>query len=113
MDLLYSQIPPAFLKNIIGEFDARAGISAASSDIKDDRLARLVAKLNLVETFLQQADLIGDADNPKSYFNGTHPMYWGVRNRGELEFVFFGGGTLKTVVGLGGSCRHLQRISDE
>ena len=81
---------------------------------------RLYAKLRSVIKYIDRNIEVGTIDNPKSYFRGALPMSWGVLGTNPLmgldkyieDVVYFGGYTQKTIIGLGGSARHLTSIQD-
>lgn len=77
----------------------------------DDGQADATSKLQRVLGELQRAGRIGTVDEPKEYFGGTIPMRWGPYVDSfipaESPLVYFGGGTEQTIVGLGGSAKHV------
>lgn len=115
INMLFSQLPKSFTRKITDEIKFRASIFRASVEARIgektnpqfSNFTELLSRLKSIERFLHDEDLIGDVDQPKSYIEGIHHMHWGVKNVNGLEFVFFGGGTLKSLFGFGGSCRHL------
>jgi hypothetical protein len=69
------------------------------------------AKLDAVLADLARAGRIGAIDEPKEYFAGAMPMRWGPcafpYRPTPSPLVYFGGATETTVVGLGGSAKHV------
>ena len=69
-----------------------------------DRVLRLQEALNKLE---QNAD-VGPVEEPRAYVHGRMAMRWDVLTAGDdSSLVFFGGRDVGTVVGLGGSVRHV------
>ena len=72
-----------------------------------------IGKLDAVLADLARGSRIGTIDEPKEYFAGTMPMRWGpcafphVSQLTPSPLVYFGGTTETTVVGLGGSAKHV------
>ncbi|MGE5113062.1 MAG: DUF7019 family protein [Acidobacteriaceae bacterium] len=70
------------------------------------------AKLAAIVAYLDSKECIGTVDEPKEYFRGRMPMRWGIyedhgRPEEEPPLVYFGGFSGKTILGLGGSTRHV------
>jgi hypothetical protein len=108
VDQLYAQIPPRLrdrlatkltidLKLIKGEFEGRQPQES------------LFSKLDIVRSYLNDEELIGTIYQPKTFFGGELQLSWGPYEdpRSKAEFVYFGGQTNDTVVGLGGSMKHV------
>ncbi|MDN3258626.1 SAVMC3_10250 family protein [Streptomyces sp. CSDS2] len=67
-----------------------------------------VSRLDRVLKRLEKDDAIGTVEEPGPFFCGRLPMRWGALAHGDdMSLVFFGGLTGHTVVGLGGSTRHV------
>jgi hypothetical protein len=72
-----------------------------------------IGKLEAILADLARGGRIGTVDEPKEYFAGSMPMHWGpcwFSNIFHLDFsglVYFGGVSNTTVVGLGGSGKHV------
>jgi hypothetical protein len=72
-----------------------------------------IAKLDALLADLARGGRIGTIDEPKEYFAGAMPMRWGpcafpsVPQLTPSPLVYFGGATETTVVGLGGSAKHV------
>jgi hypothetical protein len=72
-----------------------------------------IGKLDAILADLGQGGRIGTIDEPKEYFAGTIPMRWGpcafelAPQLTPSPLVYFGGATKRTVVGLGGSAKHV------
>ena len=50
---------------------------------------------------------VGTVDEPRTYFKEVLPMRWGSPIDATKEVVYFGGYTDKTILGLGGSLKHI------
>jgi Family of unknown function (DUF7019)/TIR domain len=70
-------------------------------------------KLDAVLSDLARSGHIGTIDEPKEYFSGALPMRWGpcvfpyFPELTPSPLVYFGGATQTTIVGLGGSAKHV------
>jgi hypothetical protein len=109
VDQLYAQIPRSLrdriaakftidLKLIKGEFEGRQGQES------------LFSKLEVVRNYLESEELIGSVDDPRDFFAGTMPLSWGIYGYDKQrtsEFVYFGGQTQRTILGMGGSLHHV------
>jgi Family of unknown function (DUF7019) len=80
---------------------------------RDARDPDYVYKLEAALARLARAGRIGTIDEPKEYFAGDIPMRWGpcvfpfVPDLTPSPLVYFGGATETTIVGLGGSAKHV------
>jgi hypothetical protein len=80
-----------------------------------DDLQQLYARLHAVVDYIDSTGEVGTIDNPKSYFRGKLPMSWAILGAypelgldAHLEgVVYFGGKTQQTILGLGGSAKHV------
>lgn len=105
IDMLLPQIDPAFA----GRRGAEIGVSLSVLSLKrtaehagNDRTGRLE---RVVRHLHDHGDL-GSVDEPGQFFWGMLPVRWG-RFPAAASLVFAGGRSGDTVVGLGGSGRHL------
>lgn len=107
VDMLLPQIDPGFAARRTTEFGVNLPMVAAkrtTEPAQPDRFARL----ERVVGHLQDFGDLGTIDEPGQFFAGVLPMSSGALPDGEdASLVFFGGGNDRTVVGLGGSVRHL------
>lgn len=113
VDMMLQQIDPGVTKGRQTEFSL--GLNALGtkrtvmSTPGDDRIARLERVLR----HLSDLGSVGTLDAPESFFWGLMPMRWRIipsETSGPL--AFFGGTWESTVVGLGGSSRHLYAGGD-
>ena len=75
-------------------------------DTEDNRFARLDA----VVAFNREFGSVGTVDEPSNYVADILQMRWGYLGGfggKEMPLVYFGGQSERTVVGLGGSARHV------
>jgi hypothetical protein len=101
VDMLWSQIP-----GIVNEGNVRHNTQ------------QLYTRLRAVVQYIDNTSEVGTIDDPKSYFRGKLPMSWAILGAppamGADDYlesvVYFGGNTQKTVLGLGGSAKHLTGI---
>lgn len=109
VDMLFAQIPRAFLTGVSGEL--KVGLGVVSATLKQD--AEPISKYEKLKTivrYLDAQDQIGTVDDPKAYFRGELPMRWGSYGSSISEtspLVYFAGSTPLTEVGLGGSRHHV------
>jgi hypothetical protein len=106
-EMLYAQVPfehrrglAAKLKLVLPPESGAAPISASADEA-------LLAKTKLAVAFLEEQGLVGTVDEPNSYFRGRLDLRWGPYGRSREQLVYFGGGTEKTILGLGGSLKHV------
>ena len=108
VDMMFSQIPRRTRDRIATElkFDLKLfSTTFKESETKDT----LYSKLKLVVDYLQKNFDIGTIDSPKEYFMGNLPMRWGPFPTYEEKpsVVYFVGHTNSTILGLGGSLKHV------
>jgi hypothetical protein len=107
VDLLFEQIPEKALGRIATKLTIDLKLIKAEFSEKESQRS-LYSKLEIVEQYLDESELIGTVDDPRAYFRGVTPMRWGPYGETiEREFVYFGGWTDKTLLGLGGSSKHV------
>ena len=112
VDMLLPQIPHDTRRKIATEigFDLKV-LSAkrkSETDIDDNRVTRLEA----VVSFIREYGNLGTVDEPDEYFEGNLPLCLGplqcdVESHTEPSVVYFAGRSTRTIVGLGGSARHM------
>jgi hypothetical protein len=109
IDMLFAQIPRAFLSGVSGELAVSLGF--LSTKLKQDAEAMTkYSKLSVVLSYLEQHHDVGTVDQPAEYFKGTMELKWGQYNNYEEEvspLVYFGGRTEQTILGLGGSSQNV------
>ena len=91
--------------------DTKIKMLYAQTGGADGGQADSTGKLQSVLRELRRAGRIGTVDEPKEYFGGTMPMRWGpyadLSMPEDSPLVYFGGATGQTIVGLGGSAKHV------
>lgn len=105
VDMLLAQIDPALTRKSTSEFSLNLKIFGAKRGVESpgaDRIARLERVVRHLEDY---DDGLGSVDEPGRFFWGTLPMRWGPFNQTSL--IYFGGSTKHTIVGLGGSSKHM------
>ena len=105
--MLYSQISEAALKRITGKFGFNIGIINAEVNVQEQKDLNRFNKLKIVMKYLEEMEQIGSIDNPNTYFRGNLPMVWGDLDVEGNHFAYFGGSNERTIVGLGGSIKHI------
>lgn len=115
VDMLYSQIPRRTFETIAGElnFDLKLFSLKVSKSGKEDLQESRYAKTQTVVRYLEKhfAPVIGTVDEPKVYIKGVLPMHWCLippaYQQSKPRVVYFGGSTEQTILGLGGSPKHM------
>ena len=113
VDMFYAQIAHHEMEKIA----TRLGIdleSVGTSFADKSTEERRYLKLQIVVNFIENNFDVGTVDKPKNYVKGVIPMRWGPFYLGTVQpglgnsgLVWFGGFTPTTVVGLGGSSKHI------
>jgi hypothetical protein len=109
VEQLYAQIPTKLRAKIAAKFTIDLKLIKGEFEGRQPQES-LFSKLDIVRTYLEDEGLIGTADDPKSFFGEIMPLSWGPyggSDEEEDEFVYFGGRTEETIVGLGGSLKHV------
>ena len=95
------------LKILKAEFGSREGPAQQS----------LYAKLRIVESYLNETEavrIVDDVDADGTFFSGQLPLRWArLGRRGRSGVVYFSGRTPTTMLGMGGSARHLVGAAEE
>lgn len=100
--MLYSQIPRNLLENIAGKLTI--DLKLIKTEFSESPKGKtLHSKIQIVEDYLYNQILIGDAQAPKNYIKGIENMKWGHFPSG---LVYFGSKT-DVIIGLGGSEKHV------
>jgi hypothetical protein len=108
VDMLLPQIDPGFAAGRGTEVSANFWLLGAKRTIESGRGTDRIARLERVVRHLQDHGDLGSVDEPGQFFGGLLPMRWGqLPGRSDGSLAFFGGRTDRTVLGLGGSARHL------
>jgi hypothetical protein len=109
VEMLLSQIEPDEKKKIATEKKLDLKVFSISRRTEADHQRDRIAKLEAVTTYIGRFGNIGTVDEPDEYFYGDLSMRWGPFESFEIDnpLVYFGGRTDRTIVGLGGSAKHV------
>ena len=108
VDMLFPQVPHDIKKKVALEFKMDLKLLSASRKTETETEDNRIARLETVVDFIQEYGNVGSVDEPDQYVADTLPMRWGpYEGDPESGVVYFGGETPSTVVGLGGSIRHV------
>lgn len=110
VDMLLAQIPHEAKQRLATEFKFDLKLLSASrkseTESEDNRFSRLEA----VVTFIREYGNLGTVDEPDDYVEDSLEMRWGPYGMGdekEPPLIYFGGVTDRTIIGLGGSIKHV------
>jgi len=109
VDMLLAQIPHDTKQRLATEFRFDLKLLSASrkteTEPEDNRFTRLEA----VVTFIREYGNLGTVDEPDDFVEDTLEMRWGPYGEDEEKetLIYFGGVTDRTIVGLGGSMKHV------
>jgi hypothetical protein len=105
LDMLYDQIDNDLRKRI--SVDLGIDLKMVTLNIKQkSKNDSLMSRIQIVEKYLSDKDMIGVPGDSKPYFRASMPMQWGWLS-GSTSVVFFVGESNDWLIGLGGSRRHV------
>jgi hypothetical protein len=104
--MLYEQIPVKLREKVATELKIDLKLISTTLTQNAPKSTRF-SKLKLVDEFIRQNEKIGSIDQPEEYFNGVLKMRWGEYPYNNPKMVYFGGVTENTILGLGGSLKHV------
>jgi hypothetical protein len=113
VDMLYPQVPHEIKKKVALEFKMDLKVLSASRKTETESEDNRIARLETVVNFIREYGNLGTVDEPDEYVADILEMRWGPYGGGmtgsndPAPVVYFGGETSYTVVGMGGSVRHL------
>ena len=113
LDMLYEQIPRPLRKRLAAEVKVDFKMVGVTIKGAEDKGPLRLAKLAVVERFVQDHEDVGTVHQPATYFRGTMDMRWATLNE---SIVLFHGRHDGDIVALGGSLWHLvggQRPTDQ
>ncbi|HET6852469.1 MAG TPA: SAVMC3_10250 family protein [Pyrinomonadaceae bacterium] len=116
VDMLLSQMPRDAKRKIATEFKIDLKLLGASRKAETEYEENRFTRLDAVVSFVRQYGNLGTIDKPDEYIEDTLPMRWvhyPYEADKELPVVYFGGSTDRTIVGLGGSEKHLIGITPQ
>ena len=116
VEMLYQQIPQSARSTLAAELKLNLTVIEAMLK-KEVPIETRISKLRVVSEYIEKNLDVGSIDKPGAYFKGTLNMRWGpwlewaiMENRRADEkgqMVWFSGETPHTIVGLGGSSKHI------
>jgi hypothetical protein len=108
VDVIVDQIPVGLRDRIAAEL--KIDLKLVSLTVQEVRRPEnRFARARIAADYVIRNQEVGTVDSPGPYFEGTLPMRWGVYPEERLDdpVVYFAGFTRQTIVGLGGSARHV------
>lgn len=107
VDMLFNQISSKFsniLRQILIELriDLKLLTLKINSQDKENRILRLKA----IVRFLEKQNKVGNVDDPNEYIQDVIPMTWKIHPTHPNAVCFYGK-TEKSIIGLGGSLKHV------
>jgi hypothetical protein len=108
VEQLYAQIPLKLRDKVAAKLTIDLKLIKGEVERRQPQES-LFSKLDIVREYLENEGLIGTADDPKSFFGEIMPLSWDtyLSERESARFAYFGGRTKETVIGLGGSFKHI------
>ena len=116
LEMLFEQIDPALRRTISAQATIDLKLASLTLRQTDPPPAARIAKLRLVERYIDAHHRVGTIRTPgNDFFRGSMPMQWGWLDHGlnhdsgtgGLDTVFFRGHQASQVVVLAGSRRHV------
>jgi hypothetical protein len=108
VDMLFPQVPHDIKKKVATEWKMDLKLLSASRRVETEGEDNRIARLEAVVEFIREFGNIGSADEPDQYVEDSLPMKWGLfEGSPDDSVVYFGGQSARTIVGLGGSMRHV------
>jgi hypothetical protein len=106
VDMLFPQVPHDIKKKVATEWKMDLKLLSASRRTETESDDNRVARLETVIDFIREYGNLGSVDAPDEYIQDTLLMRWGP-SKDEDGMVYFSSKTDRTIVGLGGSMRHV------
>lgn len=110
VDMLFPQVPHGVKEKVAIEWKIDLKVLGASRKSETESEENRIARLDAVVSYIKESADVGSVDEGHEYIAGTLPMRWGylgVNAKQEMPLVYFGGQTAQTVLGLGGSSKHV------
>ena len=114
VDMLLAQIPHDAKQRLATEFRFDLKLLSAARKTETESEDNRFSRLDAVVTFIREFGNLGTVDAPDEYFEGSLAMRWGpYGSKGFADgadkepLIYFGGVTDQTIVGLGGSMKHI------
>lgn len=110
--MLYQQIDTVDKSRKSIEWKATLGFLSGTHKTQREEGLTEEKMLQAVIKEIEEAGQVGSVDEPNIYIKGILPMRWGIfkdtgRPDGEPPLVYFGGKTVETIFGFGGSTYHV------
>lgn len=109
--MLLPQIPHEVKKKIATELKLDLKLLSISRKSEAEADLDRYTKLEAIISFIRKYGNLGSVERPDEYFEDTLEMRWGtygdIFTPPERTFVYFGATTENTIVGLGGSPKHV------
>jgi hypothetical protein len=106
LDMLFPQVSTEIKEKIASEWKLDFKVFSVSRKSETEMPTNRYARLQAVADFIHKYGDVGSVDEPGEYIQDTLLLKWGLYEP-QPDVVFFGGATENTVVGLGGSVRHV------
>jgi len=111
VDMLLPQIPHDVKTRIATEFKFDLKLLSAARKTETESADDRVTRLEAVVAFIREYGNLGSVDQPDEYIEGDLDMRWGpyinAYSDRESPLIYFGGVSEQTIVGLGGSAKHV------
>ena len=109
VDMLLAQIPHDAKQRFATEFKFDLKLLSASRKTETEAEDNRYTRLDAVVTFIREYGNLGTVDEPNEYVEGSLDMRWGPYGEDDEKgsLIYFGGVTERTIVGLGGSMKHV------
>jgi len=92
VDMLYSQIPPAFLKGAEAELKVNLGVASTSLKRRgSDAPTEPISRLSVVASYLKDHYEVGTIKCPKRWIEGTSLLRWGRLREPDSQLAVWGG----------------------
>lgn len=115
VEQLFEQIPTKRLSKIAKKLTIDLKLLKAEFGTRDQGAQQsLYEKVRVVERYLHDSGVVGvdevESDEGPMFFAGRMPLRWGRLD--DRQVVYFSGRTSDTLLGMGGSTRHLQSAAE-
>lgn len=92
VNMLYPQIPPAFLATAEAEFRVNLGVVSTSLKSRSPEQAKeLAGRVGILAAYLRKHEKVGTPGEPQTWFEAEADLRWGVIREYASDIAFFGG----------------------
>jgi hypothetical protein len=105
VDMLLPQIPHEIKKKVATEYGVDLKFLIAKRKVESEAEDNRITRLEAVLAFIREYGNVGSVDQPDEYCEGIMPMRFLAPNYAPVVYV--SGHTEKTMLGLGGSAKHM------